>query len=92
MAFDFFGRQSPNIWWPDDQARCVATEIDFAWTYVGGSTAAIEAVLADPRLEALPARATHRFTHDSDLLNAALDVEWTTTSHPSAMTGGSWSG
>jgi hypothetical protein len=75
VLFDFQGRQSPNIWWPDDQAWCVATEIDFAWTYVGGSTAAIDAVLADPRLEALPARATDRFTYDSDLLNAGLDVE-----------------
>jgi hypothetical protein len=73
--FDFLGGQSPNIWWPDDQAWCVATEIDFAWTYVGGSNAAIDAILADPRLEALPAKATDRFTHDSDLLNAALDVE-----------------
>jgi hypothetical protein len=53
----------------------VATEIDFAWTYVGGSTAAIDAVLGDPRLEALPAKATDRFTHDSDLLNTALDLE-----------------
>lgn len=52
--FDFLRHQSPNIWWPDDQAWCVATEVDFAWTYVGGSSAAIDSVLADPRLEALP--------------------------------------
>jgi hypothetical protein len=46
--------QSPNLWWPDDRAWCVATEIDFTWTYVGGSVACIEQVLDDPELEALP--------------------------------------
>jgi hypothetical protein len=73
--FESLGSQSPNIWWPNDRAWCVATEIDFAWTYVGGSAAAIRAVLADPRLEALPAKLTDRFTHDSDVLSAASHPE-----------------
>jgi hypothetical protein len=73
--FESLGSQSPNIWWPNERAWCVATEIDFAWTYVGGSAAAIRAVLADPRLEALPAKLTDRFTHDNDVLNAASDLE-----------------
>ena len=46
---------SPNLWWPDDRAWCVATEIDLAWTYVGGSGALISDVLASPSLEAQPA-------------------------------------
>jgi hypothetical protein len=46
---------SPNLWWPDDRAWCVATEIDLAWTYVGGSAALISDVLANPRLESQPA-------------------------------------
>ena len=46
---------SPNLWWPDDRAWCVATEIDLAWTYVGGPAALISDVLGDPRLEAQPA-------------------------------------
>jgi hypothetical protein len=45
--------RSPNIWWPADRAWCVATEIDFAWTYVGGSRELIDAILADDRLEAV---------------------------------------
>lgn len=45
---------SPNLWWPDDRAWCVATEIDFFWSYVGGSAACIQAILDDPELEALP--------------------------------------
>jgi hypothetical protein len=46
---------SPNLWWPDDHAWCVATEIDLAWTYVGGPALLIGDVLADTRLEAQPA-------------------------------------
>jgi hypothetical protein len=48
--------RSPNLWWPADRAWCVATEIDFKWSYVGGSAACIEQVLTDPELEALPTK------------------------------------
>jgi hypothetical protein len=44
---------SPNLWWPDDRAWCVATEIDFQWSYVGGSSSCIEEILSDAELEAL---------------------------------------
>lgn len=50
---------SPNLWWPDDRAWCVATEIDLAWTYVGGPAALIGDVLATPHLEAQPASPDH---------------------------------
>ena len=65
--------QSPNLWWPDDRAWIVATEIDFAWTYVGGSTELIEELLEDTTIEALPALLTDKPFLDSDVLNAALD-------------------
>jgi hypothetical protein len=65
--------QSPNLWWPDDRAWFVATEIDYAWTYVAGSRRAIDRVLGDDRLEALAAELTHKPFHDSDVVNAALD-------------------
>jgi hypothetical protein len=65
--------QSPNLWWPDDRAWCVATEIDLAWTYVGGTEAAVAAVLASPVLEAMSARTSDRATADGDTVNAALD-------------------
>jgi len=61
--------QSPNLWWPEDRAWCVATEIDFSWTYVGGSAACVRAILADPALEALPARIEDGITWDSDRRN-----------------------
>ena len=49
------GDQAANLWWPADRAWCVASEIDLAWTYVGGPAGLIEQVLADTRIEALPA-------------------------------------
>jgi hypothetical protein len=47
--------QCPNLWWPADRAWCVASEIDLPWTYVGGPRGLIDAILADERIEALPA-------------------------------------
>lgn len=61
--------RSPNLWWPEDRAWCVATEIDFEWTYVGGSAACVQEILADPALEALPARIEDGITWDSDRRN-----------------------
>ncbi len=55
LAFLDHWQQTPNLWWPDDRAWCVASEIDLAWTYVGGRTALIERLGADPRLETLRA-------------------------------------
>jgi hypothetical protein len=56
-----FHHQPANLWWPADHSWCVATEIDFAWTYVGGAAACVEAVLGDPRLEAVRTSATARW-------------------------------
>jgi hypothetical protein len=61
--------KSASIWWPDDRAWCVATEVDFDWTYVGGSAACIAAILSRPGLEALPASLSDRVTYDGDRLN-----------------------
>jgi len=48
--------QTANLWWPADRAWCVASEIDLPWTYLAGPAGLIRTLLADPRLEALPAR------------------------------------
>ena len=61
--------QSLNIWWPDDNAWCVATEIDLQSTYVGGSAACIEAVLNDPVLESFPVNPEDRVDFGSDTIN-----------------------
>lgn len=64
-----WGYHSASIWWPEDHAWCVATEVDFDWTYVGGSRECIAAILSRPDLEALPARLSDGVTYDSDRLN-----------------------
>jgi hypothetical protein len=46
------GWQSPNLWWPDDQAWCVGTEIDLMSTYVGGSRGCVRAIVEHRQLEA----------------------------------------
>lgn len=60
----------PNLWWPDDQAWCVASEIDFPYTYVGGTSELIDAILQDPALEALPSTVAHGISATSDTINS----------------------
>lgn len=55
LAFVDSQEQTPNLWWPADRAWCVASEIDLAWTYLAGPTDLINQVLADERVEAMPA-------------------------------------
>lgn len=49
--------RSPSLWWPSDRAWCVSTEVDFAWTYVGGSAACVADILSDAALEAVATNA-----------------------------------
>lgn len=60
----------PNLRWPDDRAWCVAPEIDFPYTYVGGSSKLIEEIIGHPLLEALPATIDQGITADSDKVNS----------------------
>lgn len=62
---------SANLWWPDDHAWCVATEIDLDSTYLGASQACIEELAANSELEVMPLSATAGITADSDTLNTA---------------------
>ncbi|MDQ3758162.1 MAG: hypothetical protein M3394_09980 [Actinomycetota bacterium] len=61
--------QSANLWWPDDRAWCVATEIDFRSTYLGGSARCMAEVVADPRLEATAVSPAQGVTLASDTVN-----------------------
>ena len=63
------GGNDPSIWWPDDHAWCVATEIDLDCTYVGGSAECIEELTNDPGLEVLPAALEDRVDFGSDTIN-----------------------
>jgi hypothetical protein len=60
----------PNLWWPEDRVWCVASEIDFPYSYVGGSTELIEEILRHPDLEALPATVDQGISYTSDTINS----------------------
>jgi hypothetical protein len=68
MLDDF--HQSPNLWWPQDRAWVVATEIDGYDTYVAASAACIERIIADPRLEAFHTTVDARVDGSGDVINA----------------------
>jgi hypothetical protein len=58
--------QSPNLFWPNDHAWCVASEIDLVCTLVGGSDAMVKTLLGDPRLEGYRVFAEDPIAADSD--------------------------
>jgi hypothetical protein len=67
-----FYHQSANLWWPDDQARCVATEIDFMTTYVAGPEEVIAALMARADLEVDLVEPSDGVTWASDTINPTL--------------------
>jgi hypothetical protein len=62
-------RDPPSMWWPDDDAWCVGTDIDLMTTYIGGSRAAIDALLADEQIEALAVPVDQSITWEADGIN-----------------------
>ena len=53
----------------------MGTEVDLAWTYVGGTRQLIETLLLDDRLEVLETVLTDQIGYGADLLNAALNSD-----------------
>ena len=66
---DWFDPQSPSLLWPVDRSWCLATEIDFDSTLIGGPRELIDALLQQPDLEAWPVTATDDLSVDGDLVN-----------------------
>jgi hypothetical protein len=62
--------RSANLWWPDDRAWLVATEIDFKTTYVGCDPTCADDVLALPDVEALLIDPSCGIDWKSDELNS----------------------
>jgi hypothetical protein len=62
--------EPPSIFWPADRAWLVASDPDLDSTYLGGSSALIEALLAHPDLEAWRATAEDVVEIGSDEINA----------------------
>jgi hypothetical protein len=61
--------EAPTVWWPQDRSWYVFSDVDFAWSYVAGSTALIEAIEDSPELEAIRSAYDHRGTFDADTIN-----------------------
>jgi len=66
---DFIDRQTPQLFWPGDRAWCVATEIDYDSTLVGGTRDLIEEILAHDALEAFPVGPDDDLTSPGDTVN-----------------------
>ncbi|MEP7023941.1 MAG: hypothetical protein ABJB47_09065 [Actinomycetota bacterium] len=72
-----------TVWWPEDHAWCVASDPDLGWTYVAGPGELIGLLVADQRIEALPARA------DDSLAQLASWVEgWVDTATDTLLADG----
>ncbi len=67
---DSFGPQSPNLMWPADQAWCLATEVDFDSTLIGGSIDLVHDLLEAPELDSWPVRPDHSLAADADHINS----------------------
>lgn len=63
------GSRTPSLLWPDDRTWCVATEVDFDSTLVGGTRDLVDAVLADPVLEAVAVGPDDSLGDDDDPVN-----------------------
>lgn len=50
------GGLSPNLWWPNDHAWCVAQHFDFPGAYIGGSRDAVADLLALTDIESRQVR------------------------------------
>ena len=64
-----FLSEPPNIWWPEDRAWFVATDIDLDSTYVGGNRECIAALLDDDMLEAVTAYPNASIAMTADTIN-----------------------
>jgi hypothetical protein len=65
------GDQRASLWWPEDRAWCVATDVDLMTTYVGGTQECINALVNGDDVEAMPVSVGQKVTWDSDRVNPA---------------------
>lgn len=63
--------QSPSQWWPDGHPWCVASEIDFDSTLVGGTAELINAITTHELLEAFPIAPGDDLTIHGDRINTS---------------------
>lgn len=59
----------PNFWWPDDRAWCMGTDTDFYWSYLAGSRACVDEVLAAPIMDAVETKPENPARSGMDVIN-----------------------
>ena len=69
VAPDWFSPQSPNLFWPDDHAWCVGTDIELDSTLVAGSAALIDELMDSEELEVWRVRPEDEVHSHGDLIN-----------------------
>lgn len=77
-AGEAFLPQSPNLLWPADRSWCLASEIDFDSTLIGGPTELVAALLDADGIEAWPVGSEDSLRIDGDPING----------RPAPMSGG----
>ena len=63
----------PGFWWPDDRAWCYSGDVDFQWSYLAGSAACINEVLAAAVLDAVQTQPDNPARFGMDIVNPAPD-------------------
>lgn len=64
-----FVHEAPSIIWPTDRAWFVSTDVDLDSTFMGGSSALVDALRSDDRLEVWPVSPSDSITWASDAIN-----------------------
>jgi hypothetical protein len=59
----------PSLWWPQDRAWCVATDVDLMSTYIGSTEVCVDALVNDQDLEAMTVSVDQGVSYDSDTIN-----------------------
>ena len=65
-ATDTLRGLSPNLWWPNDHAWCVAQHFDFPCAYIGGSRDAVADLLALTEIDSSAVRVDQIITVNYD--------------------------
>jgi hypothetical protein len=64
---------SPSLWWPEDRAWCVGTDIDGYSTYIACGHECLKVLRREPRIEVLPVRIDDRVDPSQHLAGDVSD-------------------
>ena len=60
---------SPSLWWADDRAWCIASDVDLQSSYLGASAECAQRLIDDEQLEIVPVAADQSVTWDAETIN-----------------------